>query len=232
MMNRKSKTNTIPRTRNLTNSRAQTAPLPHGTGCIPGHWAGRIPGPRAGWILGLLFLTVLWSGPLLNRVSAQSRLSFQVEVPAVALVDIEPDGQSNLILDVALPTEAGQPFQAMTVTDQSLWLNYTSSLPWLGPSRSIFVQAAGTLPSGVSIRVTAAPRASGMGKGYFGLPVSGPVTIGYQPQLLISGIRGCHTGDGAGAGHRLTYTIDITDYDLTDLLENQVIQISYTITDL
>lgn len=186
----------------------------------------------AGWLRGVLFLVAVTLFPAPGGVSAQSTLSFQVQVPAVALVDIEPAGNTNLTLSLAPPTEAGHPIKGVTATDQTLWLNYTSSLPVHGPSRSIYVQAAGTIPAGVEVRVSASPHVTSSGKGAFGIPVPGPVTLGNQPQLLISGIRGCHTGDGAGNGHQLTYAVHIAGYDLTDIHENNVIQISYTITDL
>ncbi len=165
------------------------------------------------------------------QLGAQPTLIFTVPVPAMALVDVEPEGDNHITLTLTTPAEAGQAMNNSTATDNSLWLNYTSSITQGGSHRSVYVQASGTLPSGIRLTVTASPRSSAGGKGAFGLAATTPVTINNAPQLLISDIGGCHTGDGTGFGHQLLFSADLNGEEFDEPTENTVIQVSYTITD-
>lgn len=165
------------------------------------------------------------------QLGAQPTLIFTVPVPALALVDVEPEGDNHITLTLTSPAEAGRAMISSAATDNSLWLNYTSSITQGSSHRSVYVQALGSIPAGIRLTVTASPRSSAGGKGAFGLAETSPVTISNSPQLLISGIGGCHTGDGPGFGHQLTFSADLNGEDFDELTENTVIQVSYTITD-
>ncbi len=47
-----------------------------------------------------------------------------VEIPEVALVDIEPSASKDISLEYTAPTEAGNPL--VEATNSDLWLNYSS----------------------------------------------------------------------------------------------------------
>jgi len=68
------------------------------------------------------------------------------------------------------------------------------------------------------------------GNGVLGNPSTTTSTVlSTTPLVLISGIRGAFTGDGAMSGHQLTYSLGIDDY--TAIVANtQTITVTYTIS--
>jgi len=166
----------------------------------------------------------------LNGKGQPGRLVFNVQIPEIALVDVEPSANNNLTLSLAAPTEAGSGNFQSSSEDNSLWLNYTCSRSRSGPYRNIYVQSEGMIPEGIQIRLLASPHSAG-GGGVFGSPSGSPLVISNSPQVLISGIGGCFTGDGVGYGHQLHFTVDISDYSGLNLPETVVIQLTYTIAD-
>ena len=175
---------------------------------------------------------LLLFGPAgMQEVKAQPNLVFNVLIPEIALVDVEPEGNNNISLDLTPPSEAGLGASGTSAHNNSLWLNYTSSKSAGGPSRSIYVQAIGTIPSGVQIKLQASARSGAGGAGVFGTPLFTPVILNNSPQLLISGIGGCYTGNGIGFGHQLHFSIEISDYSFLDIPGNSDVHISYTIAD-
>jgi hypothetical protein len=178
----------------------------------------------------LCFFLLVWLAGMME-VKAQPNLVFNVLIPEIALVDVEPEGNNNISLDLTPPSEAGLGASGTTAANNSLWLNYTSSKSAGGPARSVYVQAIGDIPSGVQIKLQASARSGAGGAGLFGTPVGSPVILNNSPQMLISGIGGCYTGNGIGFGHQLQFSIEISDYSFLDIPGNSVIHISYTIAD-
>lgn len=156
--------------------------------------------------------------------------SLSFTIPEIALIDIEPSGLSNIYLTLEAGSESGQPITAKGSINDDLWINYTSCLASGGSSRSVSVQvASGTIPEGVQL-ILSPSGYSGNGQGTHGSPV-GEIILSQTPQTLISGIGRCFTGDGQNNGHKLNYTIRISDYNLLNIDESSNIQIAFTLTD-
>jgi len=176
-----------------------------------------------------LFVGVLFF-PVSTMAQQQGYGDISFGIPSIAMLDVEPTALSNIVLVIVAPTEAGLPASTQSASNSQLWLNYSSSLPTGGLSRSIMVQiTAGTLPQGVELRLNTAPFA-GSGSGTFG-STSGEIPVNYSPQRIISGIGRCFTGNGQNNGHNLTYSLSIIDFSKLDLESSTAIQITYTITD-
>lgn len=184
------------------------------------------PGLIRSLIIALLSLTGVSAAQ-----GQPGQLSFFVQIPEIALVDVEPTGNNNITLDLAAPTEAGMGMAPVSTVNNSLWLNYTCSKSTGSPARNVYVQVMGSIPSGVQIRLQASPLSAAGGAGIFGNPAATPVILSNDQKLLVSGIGGCYTGNGTGYGHQLVYTIDVTNFALLDLAGNSVIQVFYTIAD-
>ena len=164
------------------------------------------------------------------KAQNQANLVFQVSIPVVALIDIEPQGNNEILLSVPPPLEAGQGMDNSVVSDDRLWLNYTCSRALNGPFRNVQVQVSGQIPAGLLIKLSASPRDPGSGDGLSGMP--GPqITLSNSAQTLINGIGGTYTGSGAGKGHQLRYSLEIGDYGLLEQVQNASIQVTYTLVD-
>ena len=167
-----------------------------------------------------------------GKVCAQYSLSGNtatVTIPSVALVDIEPSsGSISLVL--TQPTEAGQTMTNSSATNNSKWINYSSSNS-TAVTRKITVQiTSGSVPSGLVIDLTASSYSgSGVG-GTFGSPGS-TIQINTSAQNLITGISSCHTGDGTSNGHQLTYTMRITNYANVKTVTSGTLLVNYTLMD-
>ncbi|VAW21965.1 hypothetical protein MNBD_BACTEROID01-430 [hydrothermal vent metagenome] len=157
----------------------------------------------------------------------QADVSFSV--PEVALVDIEPSG-FGIELSLAAKSGGGLPIEPAVPSGGKIWLNYTSSLATGSNTRSVSVQVInGKVPSGIILLLQASADA-GNGRGNTGIP-AGRVHVSTSPQVIISGIGRCYTGNGPGYGHQLSYSLMISDYAELDFDESTTLQIAYTITD-
>lgn len=167
-----------------------------------------------------------------------------ISVPNVAILDIEPAGNTSISLGMAAPTEAGEAFDFTTnATDNSLWINYSSTVgsivnpldnnELIAQTRRVTVQAVGVIPSGTVLKVQAGDDA-GNGQGDVGAPVADPVTLSLLPQDLITNIGTCYTGTPENNGHNLTYTLesDENNFSALNLANNTTLTITYTLTDL
>ncbi|MBU2651924.1 MAG: hypothetical protein KKA81_13425 [Bacteroidetes bacterium] len=181
-----------------------------------------------GLMMTLFTLALCFPASIMAQQQGYGDISFGI--PSIAMLDLEPTALSNIVLVVMAPTEAGLPVSTQSASNSQLWLNYSSSLPTGGLSRSIMVQiTAGTLPQGLELNLNTAPFA-GSGSGTFG-STSGEIAVNYSPQRIISGIGRCFTGNGQNNGHNLTYSLSVIDFSKLDLESSTAIQITYTITD-
>ena len=146
-----------------------------------------------------------------------------VNIPTIALLDIESALSNDISVTLVAPEEAGDPFASQT--DNSLWLNVTSIVT-SGASNDISVSINQTVP-GLDLKVVAASYA-GLGKGSWGTS-SGEVTLNTVDQTLIDGITSGYTANGVGNGFQLTYTVD-PDESTFDALEasSPSIEVTYT----
>lgn len=156
-------------------------------------------------------------------------LNVRFSVPEIAVVDIEPE-LSNIEFRLAAPGVAGGEPVVQHVSNESVWINYTSAIRRNGNRRSINAQISeGTIPDGISFYVEAS-FASAFGSINQGSPV-GRVHITSQPHPIITGIGSCFTGEGVGKGHELKYFLEISDFSQMKSIEDQVFTVLYTITD-
>jgi hypothetical protein len=130
-----------------------------------------------------------------------------IDIPEVAILDIEPSTNKNLNLKFTAPTEAGEKLVA-PAADKSLWLNYSSIKTSTGPDnvRTVSVKLNTPVP-GVDIKVTAAAY-SGNGAGTFGVPAS-TLTLTSADQTILTGIGSAYTGNGVNNGHNLQYDVAV-----------------------
>ena len=181
-------------------------------------------------IKGILAAMVLLF--LIGESSAQMQASliFNLNLPDIALIDVEPKDNNNITLTVPPPVRAGEGLDVSQVRNEELWINYTTSRKNNGAFRSVQVAMDGTVPAGMRIKLTASARAAGQGGGIFGSP-AGALTLGSSPQTLISGIGGCFTGNGVNSGHQLVFTLEVTDYALIEQVQDANLLLTYTLVD-
>ncbi|NQU85292.1 MAG: hypothetical protein HQ541_05985 [Mariniphaga sp.] len=180
--------------------------------------------------LGLVLVISVISPTKILGQSEEAYSDLLFTIPEVALLDVEPVGISNITLVLTGNTEAGLPISASDASNNNLWINYTSSLATGSPNRSVSVQvASGSIPSGVALSLYASSD-SGNGDGSMGSP-TGTLNVTNSPQVLISGIGRCYTGNGQNRGHRLNYSLSISDYNELNFIESATIQIAFTLSD-
>lgn len=175
-----------------------------------------------------MLLLISFSIHLHSQTVANRTVSFTL--PEVVLLDVEPSGSSSISLILTVDPESGQPVSVTSATNTSLWINYSSCIPTGGNSRTITAQvSSGTIPSGINI-VLSASAYSGTGAGTFGTS-SGSVNLSGSPQVIVSGIGGCYTGNGINNGHRLNYSVNVSSYQNLQHNQSNTLQIAFTLTD-
>lgn len=159
--------------------------------------------------------------------------SISVEIPEVALLDLESATPTSIALNPVSPTEAGNALDLSTATDHSIWLNYSSVTGNSGSYRRVNAFIEGTIPGGMTLSVKASSY-SGNGNGKTGIP-SGKINLSEKPQDVITHIGSCYTGDGTSNGHLLTYSLESgmnkTDYETLACEEATTLHVIYTLTD-
>lgn len=170
---------------------------------------------------------------VINSAFAQweeGELNVSFSLPPAALVDIEPDASNSIHFTVLPAAESGASPQIQPTTDQTLWLNYSSALVNPQNTRSIMAEiTGGSLPEGVSLNVEAL-RHEGTGGGQFGQP-AGKVSLSSQPKAIITNVGNCFTGDGVNNGHKLTFSIEVSDYSKISAASETSFTILYTLSD-
>lgn len=183
-----------------------------------------------GFIKGILAMAVMLFLFGESLAQSQASLMFNLQLPDIALIDVEPKDNNNITLTVPPPERAGEGLDVSQVRNEQLWINYTTSRRSNGAYRSVQVAMDGTVPAGMRIKLSASARAAGQGGGVFGSP-AGALTLGSSPQTLISGIGGCFTGNGVNSGHQLVFTLEVTDYALIEQVQDANLLLIYTLVD-
>lgn len=152
-----------------------------------------------------------------------------IKIPTVSLIHLASSTNTNVSLGLDGPGEAG--LGATNTADSSIWINYTFLKgKWTRPKNHIYVRiSSGSMPSGMSLKVKA-KSATTHGKGNKGAPV-GEVVLTGSDQKLIQNIKSSYTGRGAGKGHNLVYSLDLTNYSLSNYSGATTLTITYTISD-
>ncbi|WP_435356568.1 hypothetical protein [Emticicia sp. SJ17W-69] len=155
-----------------------------------------------------------------------------INIPEVALLDMESFVSKNLNFFLIAPTEAGKQITAPG-NSTSIWLNYSSIVTASGAdaTRLVSVKANLTIP-GIDIKVTAGADA-GAGAGTKGTPVASAVTLTTADQTIISGIGSCWTDTGINKGHQLTYAVGLASAATYSSLFSGItsVTITYTLSD-
>lgn len=167
---------------------------------------------------------------LVPFVNAQNTSNHDVdftidEAAMLRVVDATAGPSNTLSFHVQAPSLAGQPFAP--IPSQNLYLQYTS-VKGASPDnlRQVDVEiVGGSLPSG--IEMTIAPSLNGTGTLGNGTPLtfSGSTVSG----TLITDIQSAYTGDGAGDGALLTYSLNYATQNL-DAATSGIITLRYTIS--
>jgi hypothetical protein len=146
----------------------------------------------------------------------------------IALIDLAPNN-TTVTLNVVAPDDAGEKFKIVS-TNNDKWINFSSAVI-AGKSRSISIQmeADQAAPSGIYLKLSTATVA-GIGKGVLGSP-SGILTLSSTPQTIVSGIGGAFTGNGINNGYKITYSLEIYNYELLDFDQSETLSIILTLTD-
>jgi hypothetical protein len=181
------------------------------------------------YTLLLLFI----AAPLWGIAQTDDNHTLTVDIPEVALVDIEGASGTNITLNVEAPSEAGGSIDLSNSKDSSLWLNYSSVTgSQTEPRREVYAKISqGTVPSALRLRLVASQDA-GFGDGKLGIPTNEKSLTGTDKRI-IRNIRTAYTGDGVGKGHRLTYSLKLRNnrYNQLDFDESTSLTVLYTITD-
>ncbi len=182
----------------------------------------------------LVFLTLFSYVNAQDAEDANNTLS--IDIPEVAIMDIESEGGQSISLIVEAPSEAGNMIDLTAAVDSSLWLNYSSVRSQaVESSRAIYAKViGGSVPSGLKLRVKPQPY-TGTGDGDLGLPsngTNGRVLVATD-RKIIRNIKTCYTGDGTGNGHRLIYSLEFRNnkYNKLDFDDSNTVTVLYTITD-
>jgi len=182
----------------------------------------------------LAFLTLFICVYAQDATEANNNVS--IDIPEVAIMDVESEGSPSISLVVQAPSEAGNMIDLTAAVDSSLWLNYSSVRSQaVESSRAIYAKViSGSVPSGLRLRVKPQPY-SGSGDGNLGLPsngINGRILVATD-RKIIRNIKTCYTGDGAGNGHRLIYSLEFKNnkYNKLDFDESNTVTVLYTITD-
>lgn len=153
-----------------------------------------------------------------------------IVIPNFAILDVEPEATTTIVLEAKEPTEAGTALNFTDATNDVLWLNY-SSIVATDEVRKVTVQLDQAVPSGLVLEVTAAAHA-GSGGGALGTPAA-TVELGTAVANIVTGIGSCFTGDGDANGHKLTYALseDAATYGsiVSTSGAGTVLKVTYTI---
>lgn len=188
----------------------------------------------------MLFLAFVLLVSISQKVFGQDQETqnntVSIDIPEVAIMDIESNGGQSISLIVDAPSEAGLMLDLTAAVDSSLWLNYSSVRSRTNEAeRSIYAKiVGGVVPSGLKLRVTPKPYV-GSGDGKLGAPsngTNGRVLIATD-RKIIRNIKTCYTGDGTGNGHNLVYSLEYRNnqYNKIDFDDSNTVTVLYTITD-
>ena len=182
----------------------------------------------------LAAIILISSTNLFAQDSEKDSHTLSIEIPQVALLDIESTNSKDISLNATAPTEAGEKVE-ISQKNSDLWLNY-SSIVGNKNSRSVSVQITdGDVPKGINLTVTA-EQYEGKGEGTMGEASKKSIVLNdKKAETIIKGIGSAYTGNGAKSGHNLIYKIaqsDDTDaYQNLNFEQSTTLTITYTLTD-
>ncbi|WP_435356569.1 hypothetical protein [Emticicia sp. SJ17W-69] len=184
--------------------------------------------------LSIMVISIIVLG-LTNSIAQDTKTdnhTIIINIPEVALLDLELSTSKNISMNFTAPVEAGNSL-VPPANNTSLWLNYSSIVTASGAdaSRSVSVKANATIP-GVDIKLTAAADA-GAGAGTKGTPVASGLTLTTSDQAIITSVGSCWTDTGISKGHQLTYAVGPTSAATYSNIVSgsNTITVTYTLSD-
>ncbi len=170
---------------------------------------------------------------LVNSMTAQTNdnqeIEFRIALPEIALVSIAPEN-STILLAMEKTEIAGEKIVYTSKQNHELWLNYTCSIAPDSPSKNLSAQiVSGSVPAGLELQLMVNSY-SGSGQGEFGTPMN-KISVQNYPQNIISNIGGSFTNKGINNGHKLEYSLGVTNYKLLDSESSNTLTIVFTISD-
>lgn len=179
-------------------------------------------------VVFLVFL-IIQTSPVFSQWG-EGQINTRFSIPEIALIDIEPDQNKTINFNVLPASESGVSSSIQNVSNNTLWVNYSSAVSGINKKRSILAEIAnGVSTEGITIFLEASAY-SGNGKGQTGQP-AGKISLSNLPKPIISGIGSCYTNDGINNGHLLTFSIEISDYSKIYSAGEKVFTVLYTISD-
>ncbi|PCI32105.1 MAG: hypothetical protein COB60_10100 [Flavobacteriaceae bacterium] len=158
----------------------------------------------------------------------QNDVTASFELQEIALLGLEPRN-TNVVLGLAAPSNSGDK-AAVVMANNSKWLNFTSAVRQGTSGRNISVKIEdGNIPKGLVLKLKTTAYQGG-GKGDLGSNVQ-EITLGYHSQVIVKNIGGAFTGNGSGNGYKLTYFLEIQNYDALDVKSSETITVSLTLSD-
>ena len=170
----------------------------------------------------------------LTNCSKAQTVNFQeieisVTLPEISLINIKPDN-ATIILSAIKHDIAGEKIDFISNDNNSLWLNYTTSIAHERPFKNISAQiVSGKVPDGLALKLKISDY-FGSGKGQFGIPIS-TIYLEIFPKIIMTDIGGCYTREGINNGHKLQYVLEVTDYKLLNSENSGTLTILYTLND-
>ena len=156
-------------------------------------------------------------------------VNVRFSIPEVAMIDIEP-GSSIVEFEIEASSVPGGEPVVRKLTNDNIWINYSSAIRQQGNKRSINVQISnGSVPDGTAFYIEASP-SSAFGSANQGIS-AGRVNVLRNPRPIITNIGNCFTGDGVNNGHELRYFLEISDFNKLQSAVNEVFTVMYTITE-
>lgn len=128
--------------------------------------------------------------------------TISIEVPEVALLDIEASATKNISMNFTSTGEAGDALKKPD-DNSSLWLNYSSIVSGTA-TRTVTVSVDAPIDGiDINLKITG----STTGAGTLGTVTPDPITLTASPATIITGIGSCYTVSGASSGCQLTYSL-------------------------
>lgn len=128
-----------------------------------------------------------------------------VQLLAVHLIDLEPEGNGVLVFGGSGVQEAGSPVAlGSSNSNEETWINY-SYRGVAGAQAQIKVVCNQPLPQGMSIKLKVI--AQGASGNIVANASSGTINLSTSPKILVYAVQAGHTEDGINQGFQIQYDI-------------------------